>query len=302
MAASHHERPGAHIFASPGLVADAGDLPAGAAPHRSPFRPCVAGLRRRPSSWLLLLLLLLHLLMLDVEEVVADAGALRGQGQPAHAEPLKGAVEKLGAAGDRRYHPHGEVEAEEDGLLRGAGGEAVHRVGAGEAAAGELGLHLEAVQPPLACQEAEFCEYAERHIDDVHPPQMEVFPVHPPAISADFRASVPLVVVMHDVHEEDQRRRGDEDDVEHPESVLGDGEGHVVAHLLAARLQGVAGELLLLVIEQVAGDGSQDQNPKDKHEQEPETAEHRRVGLEAVKESAEEAPFAHDFVFWIWLF
>ena len=104
----------------------------------------------------------------------------------------------------------------------------------------------------------------------------------------------PLVVVMHGVHEENQGGRGDEDDVEHPEPVLGDGEGHVVAHLFAARLEGVAGKLLLLVLKQVAGYSSQDQDPEDKHDQEPETTEHRRVGLQVVEEPAEEAPFPHD--------
>ena len=277
------------MFAGPVLLAEAGAL--STALLRTSLQLQAAGrtLWPLPSSGQLLLLLLLAVL-----EVLAVAGALYGEGLLARAKPLHGAVETLGTAGNGRYHPDSEVEAEEDGFLCGAGGEAVHRVGAGEAATGELGLHLEAVQLPLAHQEANFCHYAKGHVDDVEPPYAPVLSLQLAAGYAGSGASVPLVVVVHGVHEEDQRGGGDEDNVEHPESVLGDGEGHVVAHLLAARLEGVAGKLLLLVLEQVTGDGSQDQDPEHEHEQEPEAAKHRRVGLEGVEESAEVAPFPHD--------
>lgn len=99
---------------------------------------------------------------------------------------------------------------------------------------------------------------------------------------------------MHGVHEEQQRGSGDEDDVEDPEAILGDGEGHVVADLLAARLEGVTGELCLLVIEEVASDGSQDEDTEDQHEEEPEAPQHGRVDLEGIEEAAEKAPLTHD--------
>lgn len=100
-------------------------------------------------------------------------------------------------------------------------------------------------------------------------------------------------MVMHGVNKKEQRRRGDEDDVKHPESVLRDGEGHVITHLFAARLEGVAGKFLLFILKQVAGYSSKDHYPKDEHEQEPETTKHGRVSLEAVEESTEKAPFPH---------
>lgn len=81
--------------------------------------------------------------------------------------------------------------------------------------------------------------------------------------------------------------------MKHPESVLRDGEGHVITHLFAARLEGVAGKFFLFIFKQVAGYSSKDQDPKDEHEQEPETTKHGRVNLETVKESTEEAPFPH---------
>lgn len=219
---------------------------------------------------------------------------LQVTGVPVCAEPLHGAVEELCTAGDSCYHPHDEVEAEEDGFLCWTGGEAVHCVRAGEAAAGELGLHLEAVQKPLSYEKPNLCQHPEGHVDDVKPPEVTLLSGDLAAVLAEFRAAILFVAVMHGVHDENQRRRGDEDDVKHPESVLGDWEGHVVADLFAARLERVAGELLLLILKQVAGHSPEDQNPKDKHEKEPETTQHWRVGLEAVEEPTEEAPFAHD--------
>lgn len=87
-------------------------------------------------------------------------------------EPLQRGVEKLGAAGDGRNHADDEVKAEEDGLFGRTGGEAVHGVRAGEAVAGELGLHLEAVEPPLAEQHPQLSHHAEGHIDDIQPSQV----------------------------------------------------------------------------------------------------------------------------------
>lgn len=220
---------------------------------------------------------------LAVLEVLRD-------GMPATAKPLDGVVEKLDAAGKGCYCTNDEVEAEEDGFLRGAGGEAVHCVGTRKAAAGELGLHLEAVQEPLTWQEAHLCHHAEGHIDDVEPLQTQVLSWLPAA----ELGLLPLFMLVHGIHEEDQGRRRDEDNVKDPEPVLWDREGHVIAHLFAARLQRVAGKLLLLVLEQITGHRAQNQNPEDEHDQEPETSKHRRVHLQGVKEAAEKTPLSHD--------
>lgn len=232
--------------------------------------------------------------MLEVAEVLALAERLRGQVSLVGAKQLCGAVEKLHAAGDGCDDPYSKVEAKEDSFLCRAGGEAVHCVGAREAATGELGLHLEAIQPPLSYQKTNFCQYPEGHVDNVEHPQMPLLSVLLAADLAVLRSFFLLVVVMHGIHEEKQRRCGNEDNVKHPEPVLGDGEGHVVAHLFAAWLEGVTGKLLLLVFKEVTGHSSQDQYPEHKHQQEPETAEHWRMRLEVTKEVAEEAPLTHD--------
>lgn len=98
---------------------------------------------------------------------------------------------------------------------------------------------------------------------------------------------------MHGINKKEQRRRGDEDDVKHPKSVLGDGEGHVITHLFAARLEGVAGKFLLFILKQIGGYSSKDHDPKDEHEQEPETTKHGWVNLEGVEEPAEKVPLPH---------
>lgn len=87
---------------------------------------------------------------------------------------------------------------------------------------------------------------------------MEVFSVALAANWLEFGANGLFVMVMHGIHEKNQGRSGDEDNVKNPESVLRDREGHVVAHLFAARLEGVAGKLLLFIIKQVTGHSSQD--------------------------------------------
>ena len=290
---SRHERRAA---GEPGaLVSDAGGLPRAAAPHGAYLHPGAAqsavgqrpvGQRLPPSLKPQVLLLLPFPQVAEVPRAVVP---LHGAAPPLlpGAEPLDGGVEELHQAGDARHHAHAEVEHQKDGLLGGPGGEAVHRVRAGEAAARELGLQPEAVQPPLAHQHPHLGHQAEGHVHQVELPQAPLLRV---LLAADGGGAIgggggglDLREVVHGVHQVDQGRGGDEHDVEDPEPVHGDGEGMVIAHLLAARLQGVAGELFLLIVKQVRRHGAQDQNAEDEHEEEPEATQHGRVGLEVIK-------------------
>lgn len=141
---SHHQRSGADISTPLVFVAEAGCFPAASQRPTLQFPTAGSAVWCR-SSWFPL-----QLRFFQVVEVLAGAGVLRDERIPLGAKPLNGAVEKLSPAGDCRYHPYNKVEAEEDGFLSRSGGEAVHRVGAREAAARELRLHLEAVELPLA--------------------------------------------------------------------------------------------------------------------------------------------------------
>lgn len=164
---SHHECPAAHVFPTDVPVEATGALPVGGALHWSSLQPPAI-------RWLLLLLLPLLLFypffLLHIKVFVDAARALFLQGLRARAEPLYGAVKEFRTAEEGCYRPDDEVEAEKDGLLCRTGGEAVHGVGAGKAAAGELGLHLEAIQQPLANEKPNFGQNSKHHVDNIKPP------------------------------------------------------------------------------------------------------------------------------------
>uniref|UniRef100_A0A3B3VYP0 Uncharacterized protein n=2 Tax=Poecilia TaxID=8080 RepID=A0A3B3VYP0_9TELE len=79
---------------------------------------------------------------------------------------------------------------------------------------------------------------------------------------------------MADVH---QRRRGHKDDLEHPQADVGDGEGLVIAHVLASRLLRVANIVGLLVAPHELCRRAQYEDAEDEQHCEPHPADHRGV-------------------------
>uniref|UniRef100_A0A8C9QRY4 Uncharacterized protein n=1 Tax=Scleropages formosus TaxID=113540 RepID=A0A8C9QRY4_SCLFO len=96
-----------------------------------------------------------------------------------------------------------------------------------------------------------------------------------------------LVNDEHDVAQVYQGRRGDEDDLHHPETDVGDGEDVVVAHVLTTGLLRVADEARLLVPPHVLSPSTQDQDPEDEQNTHPYLSQDRGVGLHLVQEPGE---------------
>uniref|UniRef100_A0A8C9RZP4 Uncharacterized protein n=1 Tax=Scleropages formosus TaxID=113540 RepID=A0A8C9RZP4_SCLFO len=88
----------------------------------------------------------------------------------------------------------------------------------------------------------------------------------------------------------EERGCGDKDDLQHPEPHVRDGEGLVVADVLATGLLGVALERRLLVTPSRLYGGAQDQDAEDEEDGEPDLS---TMGLHFVQQAAQKAPVSH---------
>ena len=155
-------------------------------------------------------------------------------------------VEQQGQAG------HSQHEDDEDGLFSRPGHVAGHREWAGIPGAGEHGHHDEAVEVVLAHDEADLQEDLEKELREVAAQQLSPDTHFPFVVCVLGRLHVllmpldpvpQLVLLGDDVHgvaEVHQGRGGHKEDLQHPETDVGNGELPVIAHVLATRLVRVA--------------------------------------------------------------
>uniref|UniRef100_A0A6I8NKW4 Uncharacterized protein n=1 Tax=Ornithorhynchus anatinus TaxID=9258 RepID=A0A6I8NKW4_ORNAN len=92
------------------------------------------------------------------------------------------------------------------------------------------------------------------------------------------------------VHDDQQGRAGDEDELQGPQADVGDGEEMVIADVGAARLLRVAVEVLLLVAPHPLGGHHVHQHPEDEDNRQPDAAKGGGVLVDAAQEGLERLP------------
>ena len=97
------------------------------------------------------------------------------------------------------------------------------------------------------------------------------------------------------MHQHQQRGAGDEDELQSPQPDVGDGEEVVVADVVAAGLERVALEVLLLVTPHLLRGHHEHQDPEKEDDGEPYSPEGGGVLVHSTEEALEECP-VHDEV------
>lgn len=131
----------------------------------------------------------------------------------------------------------------------------------------------------------------------------QVGPPQPPAflprigiqVGAMVRGGVSQVLVLTilDVPHHQQRRTGDEDELQCPQADVGDREDVVIAHVAAAWLGCVADKVFVVVPPHSLGRHHEHQHPEDENHGQPDTAKHSGVLVNPTEECLQCRPVHH---------
>lgn len=218
-----------------------------------------------------------------------------------------GQVEDLHHVEYERHTGYNQHEDDEDGLLGGSRHEALDGEGTGVSFADDLWDHDEPVQIILTHDERDLQDDSEEYGDHVVPQKVPLnlnvaFIIRVLGIFDHFISRMGLLVFsqfvlfvddVEDVTEVDEGRSRDEDDLENPESDVGDRKGLVVADVLATRLFGVTNHAGLFITPHLLSSGSEDHDPEDEQDTEPDLPHHRGVGLDLIQQRRQEPPVTH---------
>lgn len=216
-------------------------------------------------------------------------------------EPQSNQIENLANVEHHTHdgRPHHEVG--ENGLLRGPGYVAVHKIWTGIDVALDLPGQFEAVvdvveQVEESDLEASFDEEAHQ----VGPPKTAMLLARVVVKTSVLSVlgsvlAFPFFPVGHVQHHH-EGRTGDEDELKGPEANVGDGEEVIIADIGASRLTGVAIEMSLVVTPDPLGGHHVDQHPEDEDHRQPDPSEGSGVLVDSTEKALEKLPI-HEFCF-----
>uniref|UniRef100_A0A5F9CY96 Uncharacterized protein n=1 Tax=Oryctolagus cuniculus TaxID=9986 RepID=A0A5F9CY96_RABIT len=92
------------------------------------------------------------------------------------------------------------------------------------------------------------------------------------------------------VHGHEESRGGNQDELQRPQAHVGNGEKVVVAHAVAARLEGVADEGRLLITPHTLGRHHQHHDSEDENDRQPHSANGGRMPVHAAEQSVQTRP------------
>lgn len=186
-------------------------------------------------------------------------------------------------------------EVGEDSFLCGSANVTVNNVGTRLDVTLHQPWQVETVVDPMEdVQEGDLDGGLNKKADQVRPPQSTVL-LPRVVVELDFITMLHTVLafavltVLH-VHDDHQRRTSDEDELQSPQSDVGNGEEVIVADVRAARLLGVAVKVLLLIAPNFLSCYNINHHSEHKNHREPDPSERGGVFIHPTEKGLKSLP------------